>query len=206
MTMFLNLRRYDDFTKVNENSRRIMPSWANVFEMLEHGKLKRIDFSYEDAMNTKIQLNQKLRTLYKPICELEDVKQNFVICPDTIGFKKRVIIIFDSNDPLKIRAIMGDPTGDIKEKNITTFGNLLIFPSVDRGYIDDVCFYDREKNHFVVMEEINKTLSKNDWSMIKSLDLISRFKFDKWKINISSTDINIIDSENGRRYSWAVND
>lgn len=200
----IHLQYWGGYNQINEDSRLGMPTWADVFEMLKYGELKRIDFSNSDIGNLKIQLSSKLRTFYQPICRPEQVVDNFVICPDTLGFKKRVIIIFDPDDSFKMKAIMGDPTGDINPKNVKTFGSLLIFPAVNFETIEDVCFYDRETDRYVIMEEKNKTLSKDDWSMIRSLDLISRFRFGKWKISISSGDINIIDSEMGKRFYWMV--
>lgn len=202
--MLRHLQVYERYNLINEDSRLGVPTWADVFEMLKYGELKRIDFSQNDIGNLKIQLTQRLRTFYQPICRPEDIKDNYVICPITLNFKKRVIVIFDINEPSKMRAIMGDPTGDINPKNVKTFGSLLIFPAVNFETIEDVCFYDRETGQYVIMEEKNKTLTKDDWAMINSLDLISRFRFGKWKINISSGDINIIDSEKGKRFYWMV--
>lgn len=199
-----HLQAWGGYGKINEDSRLGVPTWADVFEMLKYGELKRIDFSNNDIGNLKIQLSSKLRTYHQPICRPNQIVDNFVICPDTMGFKKRVIIIFDVNDTFKMKAIMGDPTGDINPKNVTTFGSLLIFPAVNFETIEDVCFYDRETGQHVIMEEKNKTLSKNDWAMINSLDLISRFRFGRWKISISSCDITIIDSERGQRFYWMV--
>lgn len=202
--MLRHLKLYEYFTTINEDHGQQMPTWSEVFEKIEYGEIACIDFFYEEMMDLKIHLSQRLRTLHQQICKPEDVVKNCFIPTITSGMNFSVVFIFDPQNNSKLLGIVKDPMGDIKIENVSSFNNLIILPAVNEDFIEDVCILDTTSKRFVIMEERNKKMSERELEIIDKMDLISRFVFGNFKVSISMETINIIDSQRGKRFSWSV--